>query len=116
MNNRNCPNCGAPYEVDQNKCAYCGTSYFDMSAINFTDGEPFYLKFKMDFNGQECYVTQLVKPRIGGISFESESVDMVDACGRTILTTMVSKSVVTDIQFVAIQAPGSKELLTVQIC
>ena len=115
MNGRNCPNCGAPYEIDQNKCAYCGTSYFDMSAINFTDGEPFYLKFKMDMGGRECYVTQLVKPSIGGISFESETEEVVDCFGKPILTVQRSQRVVTDIQFTAIQAPGSKELFTVSI-
>ncbi len=31
--NRNCPNCGAPYDLNLNKCAYCGTSYFDLIDI-----------------------------------------------------------------------------------
>ena len=46
MQGRNCPNCGAPLEADICKCPYCGTSYFDISAINIDDGEPFYLKLK----------------------------------------------------------------------
>lgn len=43
---KNCPNCGAAYEIDKNKCPYCGTSYYDMSAVNFEDGEPFYKDIK----------------------------------------------------------------------
>ncbi len=39
---KNCPNCGAVYETDKNKCPYCGTSYFDMSFVDFTNGIPFY--------------------------------------------------------------------------
>lgn len=49
---KNCPNCGAVYEIDKNKCPYCGTSYYDMSAIDFEDGEPFYLKIKTKMNGK----------------------------------------------------------------
>lgn len=47
MNQRNCPNCGAPYKTELNTCPYCGTSYFDMSAIDIYEGKPFYLKLKI---------------------------------------------------------------------
>lgn len=39
--NKNCPNCGAPYDIQLNKCPYCGTSYFDLSALDLTNREPF---------------------------------------------------------------------------
>ena len=42
----NCPNCGAVINPEQHKCSYCGTPYFDMSAIDFENGKPFYLKIK----------------------------------------------------------------------
>ena len=43
--NRNCPNCGVPYDVGLSKCPYCGTSYFDLSCLQI-DGDPFYLKIR----------------------------------------------------------------------
>ena len=43
--NRNCPNCGAPYDVGLSKCPYCETSYFDLSCLQI-NGDPFYLKIK----------------------------------------------------------------------
>ena len=43
---RNCPNCAAPYDVNLNKCPYCGTNYFDISCIDIDSFEPFYLKLK----------------------------------------------------------------------
>ena len=46
MTQRNCPNCGAPEDVELNKCPYCGTSYFDMSAIDMEMHEPFFLKIR----------------------------------------------------------------------
>lgn len=65
----NCPNCGAVINPEQHKCSYCGTSYFDMSAINFENGEPFYLKIKTKWNGQDVFITQLVKPSLNTIDF-----------------------------------------------
>ena len=62
MQGRNCPNCGAPLEADICKCPYCGTSYFDISAINIDDGEPFYLKLRRRTpNGGYDIITALVR-------------------------------------------------------
>ena len=63
MKGRNCPNCSAPYNVELNKCPYCGTSYYDLSAIDITTHEPFYLKIKAEINGAPCYITQLEAER-----------------------------------------------------
>lgn len=60
--NRNCPNCAAPYNIQLNKCPYCGTSYFDLSSLDLTNREPFYLKIKASIGGKDCYITQLVRP------------------------------------------------------
>lgn len=45
MKDRNCPNCGAPIEIERCKCAYCGTSYYDFSCIPLR--EPFFLKLNL---------------------------------------------------------------------
>ena len=41
----NCPNCGAPLEIENNKCSYCGTPYFDMSTVEI-GGQSIILKIK----------------------------------------------------------------------
>ena len=63
MEGRNCPNCGAVLDAAVCKCAYCGTSYFDISAINIDDGEPFYLKLKMrnPYGKEATVITALVR-------------------------------------------------------
>lgn len=65
----NCPNCGAVINPEQHKCSYCGTSYFDMSAIDFENGKPFYLKIKTKWKGQDVFITQLVKPSLNTMNF-----------------------------------------------
>jgi len=60
--NRNCPNCGAPYDVKLNKCPYCGTSYFDLTCMQI-GYEPFYLKIKDPRRGivvtQKCFLNSV---------------------------------------------------------
>ena len=114
MNKRNCPNCGAPYDIDVNKCPYCGTSYFDMSSLDFTNGEPFYLKFKINMGGRDAFVTQLVVPRIDSIDFSSESIATYDIYGNKTADCITSKSISTNICFEGVPF-GSNDTL-IEIC
>ena len=96
---RNCPNCGAPYEIDEARCPYCGTAYFDMSMINMDAHEPFYLKIKV--NGY--LITQMVYP--SAMMFESEEDELTayGGLGNTALMhTCVGRSLSTDLSFRAI--------------
>ena len=75
----NCPNCAAPIDPELNKCPYCGSTYFDMSCIDFENEKPFYLmayhsvgKIKTKWNGIDCYITQFVKPKLTTIEFQGE--------------------------------------------
>lgn len=61
MKGRNCPNCGAALDSAICKCSYCGTSYFDISAIDIDSGTPFYLKMRTKKVGKQAIVTTLVR-------------------------------------------------------
>ena len=75
MQERNCPNCGAPLESDVCKCPYCSTSYFDISAINLDASEPFYLKVRTNWGGKPAIVSALVRaiPSMS-ITMEAETI------------------------------------------
>lgn len=40
MSKTNCVNCGAAKDVDQLKCPFCGTTYLDLTAIDFSSNAP----------------------------------------------------------------------------
>lgn len=67
--NKNCPNCGAPYDPLEPKCPYCGTIYYDMSAIDFDSREPLYLQIR----SRNLLITQKVIPELGSIDMISNS-------------------------------------------
>jgi hypothetical protein len=116
MHNRNCPNCGAPYDVGLNKCLFCGTSYYDLSALDLTAREPFYLKIKTELNGLPCYITQLVRFKPGmSIEISSETVDAHDLGGNAICSFVSSQTMTTNISFEAVVSPTHKNLCTIEI-
>lgn len=112
---KNCPNCAAPYEAEKNKCPYCGTSYYDMSALNFVDREPFYLKIKSELNGIPVYITQLVRPELNSMEITSIQTDVRTGVGNAKLYSMAtSTSLTTSIAFMAIE-DKNKRLCTIEI-
>ena len=80
MTQRNCPNCGAPYDVELNKCPYCGTSYFDMSAIDMETHEPFFLKIRTQVGGAPAYITAKVVPSLVTIEANADE-EVAYGCG-----------------------------------
>ena len=116
MRSRNCPNCGAPYETELNKCPYCGTSYYDLSALDITAREPFYLKIKTELNGRPCYITQLVRFKNDmSIELSSETVDAVGFGGIPICSFTRGMSLTTNLSFEAVVSDTHHNLCTIVI-
>lgn len=95
---KNCLNCGAPLNPEHIKCEYCGTIYYDMTAINFDQQEPFFLAIKV--NG--LIITQLVRPSLADINFTHNTVSVTGRHNNTLFTFTDSIQVTTDITFEAI--------------
>lgn len=110
---KNCPNCGAVYEPEKNQCPYCGTSYFDMTAINIPAREPFYLKVKVEVGGKPMYITQKVVPGLNpNITIEQEEI-RAQRTGGTEYISSVSRQCTTNLSFIAIPDENGS-LLTIE--
>lgn len=105
MKTRNCPNCAAPYDADLSKCPYCGTSYFDMSGLDISAGEPFYLKI----NNNGTVLTQLVRLTNASIAQESDSISIGSFSNPELLRFITEISVKTKLEFEAI--PQEKNVI-----
>lgn len=96
MTHRNCPNCGAPYEVELSRCPYCNTAYFDLTTIDIDHHEPFFLKLRC--NG--FLITQLVVPM--GANMESSSEEIVyQLGGKTVGSCIQSRTLTTNLELIA---------------
>lgn len=46
MSDTNCPNCGAPIDLEFDKCPYCGTTWLNLANIDIENRRPMYLKLR----------------------------------------------------------------------
>ena len=103
MKQRNCPNYGAPYNVELSTCPYCGTSYFDMSAIDINNGCPFYLKLKM---GDMIFTSKVIAEPDIQIVFNEESCDVLGRYGDKIGEFIVNHNINVDMRFKSVYDPN----------
>ena len=63
MSTTNCVNCGAIKELGEMKCPYCGTLYFDLTALDLDHNMPVACVFRMpsQFSNVDK-VTMLARP------------------------------------------------------
>lgn len=99
----NCLNCGAPFDVDEEKCSYCGTSYYDISALDIYSDKPIMLKIKTRINGTECYITQLVRalPQTN-IEITSDTTEAIGYGGVRTASLISNRSITTNLAFQAV--------------
>ena len=111
----NCPNCAAPIDPELNKCPYCGTTYFDMSCIDFENEKPFYLKIKTKWNGIDCYITQFVKPKLTTIEHSCSTDTVIGGIGNSTIARMIpEKRLTTNVSFSSLPF-GENELMRVEV-
>ena len=73
MSKTNCINCGAAKDISEIKCPFCGTTYLDLTAIDFDSGEPVVCEFVLPktFGFSNCHgrvvMSMLAKPRLDRI-------------------------------------------------
>lgn len=103
MNQRNCPNCGAPYKTELSTCPYCGTSYFDMSVIDINDCKPFYLKLKM---GNMVFTSKVIVKSDVQIIFNEESYDAIGRYGDEVGRIVVNRNIDIDMHFKSVYDPN----------
>lgn len=111
----NCVNCGAAIDIDEQKCPFCGTSYFDLTDIDFTSCEPVALRMKVPYLGG-AMITMLAKPKLDGFNINTEYTTCYGGFRNTPLAYFPSStSVNVGVLFDAVARPGSKTLFEMEV-
>lgn len=76
MDGKNCCNCGAPLDPSKEKCEYCGTPYYDLSALCLSINRPVTLKIMIDFNGKPVTVTGLAMLKDASLEMRSDNIEV----------------------------------------
>ena len=93
---KNCPNCGAPYDIALDKCPYCSTSYFDMSAMDINNQQPFYLKLRY---GDMIFTSKVIAEPHIDINYCKDTVEAINLKNNRIKTIIKRNDVDVDIKF-----------------
>ena len=84
MSKTNCINCGAAKDISEIKCPFCGTTYLDMTAIDFSSDDPVVCQFVLPNNirlgnsDRRVIMSMLAVPKLEDISMTAKTVDV---CG-----------------------------------
>lgn len=84
MSKTNCVNCGAAKDTSEIKCPFCGTTYLDLTAIDFTSGDPVVCQFvlpankSLGYSGGRVIMSMLAVPKLEDISMTANTVDVYD--------------------------------------
>lgn len=73
MSKTNCVNCGAAKDVDQLKCPFCGTTYLDLTAIDFSSNAPVVCDFVLP--GSQDVLQMVAIPRLESATVKQELSD-----------------------------------------
>lgn len=95
MSKTNCVNCGAAKDTSEIKCPFCGTTYLDLTAIDFASGDPVVCQFVLPNNirlgdsDDRVIMSMLAVPQLEEISKTANTIEIMGYGGRRIssLTT-----------------------------
>ena len=76
MSKTNCINCGAAKDIDEIKCPFCGTTYLDFTAIDFSSNAPVVCEFVLPTQNKEI-VQMVAIPKFNEISCSPVCCDFI---------------------------------------
>lgn len=80
MSKTNCVNCGAAKDVDQLKCPFCGTTYLDLTAIDFSSNAPVVCDFVLP--GTRDVLQMVAIPRLESARAWTDDTEICLGVGR----------------------------------
>ena len=113
MSKTNCINCGAAKDTSDIRCPFCGTTYLDMTAIDFTSHTPVVCQFVVPNGNDKVLVSALARPRLTEFRVEHESVCCLSPDGTYRASACVGVDAGIGIEFNLMRDTKSGNLFTV---
>lgn len=127
MSKTNCINCGAAKDTSEIKCPFCGTTYLDLTAIDFSSGNPVVCQFVLPVSCEtvnsphklmrrgKTVMSMLAIPQLEEISQTANRVDVFGGCGERIHSFIDSWDVNVGVSFKPVERKNSKTLFELRI-
>ncbi len=105
MSKTNCVNCGSAKDTTEIKCPFCGTTYLDFTAIDFSSKDPVVCEFVLPFAKERTIMQMVAIPHLNEISTEPIYCSFDDAIS-TRLKTVNSWEMKVGVSFTPISRKG----------
>lgn len=118
MSKTNCINCGAAKDTSEIKCPFCGTTYLDLTAIDFSSNKPVVCEFVLPHSIGTTYqdgdivckektiMRMFAVPRLGEMSVRNNYITVTGGCGDPIATFCDRTEVNVGVSFQPVKKPG----------
>lgn len=120
MSKTNCVNCGAAKDTSEIKCPFCGTTYLDLTAIDFASGDPVVCQFVLpnnirlgDSDGR-VIMSMLAVPQLEEISQTANTIDIMGYGGRRISSFTTGYDINVGVSFRPIEC-RDKSVITLRV-
>lgn len=122
MSKTNCINCGAAKDASEIKCPFCGTTYLDLTAIDFSSGDPVVCQFVLPDNIRlgnsdgRVIMSMLAVPKLEKISMAAKTVDVYGGNSPYPLTHFTqSWDMNVGVSFMPVVSKNSKTLCELRV-
>ena len=122
MSKTNCVNCGAAKDTSEIRCPFCGTTYLDMTGIDFASGDPVVCQFVLPNNvhfgdsDNRVIMSMLAVPRLEEISMQANTTTVYGGTGYYPLASFTdSYDINIGVSFVPVSGPNSKTLFELRV-
>lgn len=102
MSKTNCINCGAAKDINELKCPFCGTTYLDLTAIDFSSHAPVVCQFVMPYTQERVVLSMLAVPSLNKIEQTCDTVNIYGGYSPQPLAAFHDINMDVDISFRAL--------------
>ena len=116
MSKTNCINCGAAKDTSEIKCPFCGTTYLDLTAIDFDSCKPVVCEFvmpsqfRMGDSKRRVVRSMLAIPQLETITQTANTIDIVGGYGRRLSTVTTGYDIDIGVSFKPVERPDTKSM------
>ena len=116
MSKTNCINCGAAKDTDEIKCPFCGTTYLDFTAIDFSSEEPVVCQFVLPNTNPRAILSMVAIPRLNSVTTEYETVSAYGAFSTVpIAQVCTGFNVNIGVEFIPVARRSDNALLSIKV-
>ena len=113
MSKTNCINCGSAKDINEIKCPFCGTTYLNLTGIDFTSNEPVVCEFVLPNTKERTVMSMLAIPHLDRMN-ATPNVVCCEADGNRFASRM-AMATGWDIEFGISMTPVERDGKVIQI-